>query len=202
VSDNPQHSTSPVRHSLLSIRNVLAISALEEQALARRTRAERLADFVALRAGSLRSVSAHFIFFGGWILWNSARFTSAFRFDRPPYPALSTVVSLEAIFLSLFILMSQNRSNRRAEERAHLDLQVNLLAEDEATKMLHMLRALCAAHHLPEATDPEVTDFLQRTDPALLAEQLERELPSNGPIRVEPRPETTDPPPPDSRGSA
>jgi len=57
---------------------------------------------------------------------------------------MTLVVSLEAIFLSLFIMMSQSRMQRLADERSHLDLQINLLAENETTKMLGMLRSLCS----------------------------------------------------------
>ena len=91
---------------------------------------------------------------------------------------LSTVVLLEAIFLSLFILVNQNLASRRADERAHLDLQVNLLSEREATKMLQLLQALCAYHGLSAADDAEVTELLRETEPAIIARELERQLPS------------------------
>ena len=92
-------------------------------------------------------------------------------FDPFPYVGLSTIVSLEAIFLSLFILVSQNRASRRADERAHLDLQVNLLSEREATKMLQLLQALCAYHGLSAADDAEVTELLRETEPAIIARE-------------------------------
>ena len=92
---------------------------------------------------------------------------------------LSTVVSLEAIFLSLFILVSQNRATRRADERAHLDLQINLMAEREATQMLRLLQALCAFHGLPEGEDPVVSEMLREAEPAIIARELEKQLPSD-----------------------
>ena len=121
----------------------------------------------------------HAAWFGLWVVWNlnvfpAALSTTTNHFDPFPFPALTTVVSLEAIFLSLFILMSENRSNRRADERAHLDLQVNLLAELETTKLLKLVQALCAHHNLPEAKDPEVAELLQATEPARLARELEK----------------------------
>ncbi|HXJ43332.1 MAG TPA: DUF1003 domain-containing protein [Bryobacteraceae bacterium] len=181
----PLEKGTAVRQPALAHRNILAISALEEQALARRTRAETLGDRVAFHAGQLWFIVSHALFIGIWICWNSALVPFGFKFDPFPWPALNTIVSLEAIFLALFILMSQNRSTRRAEERAHLDLQINLLAEYEATKMLRMLQALCAAHKLPEALDPEVRELLERTDPAALAQELERKLPSDGAARAD-----------------
>ena len=89
------------------------------------------------------------------------------------------MVSLEAIFLSLFILMSQNRSSSQADARAHLDLQINLLSEQESTKMLQMLRSLCRHHGLADASDPEVEHLEHRTEPEELLRELKESLPEN-----------------------
>lgn len=80
-------------------------------------------------------IMAHVIWFCAWMPLNS-KALSLQKFDAYPYPLLTMIVSLEAIFLSLFVLMSQNRSSLQAEQRAHLDLQINLLSETENTKML------------------------------------------------------------------
>jgi uncharacterized membrane protein len=87
-------------------------------------------------------------------------------------------VSLESIFLSLFILMSQNRATKQADQRAHLDLQINLLAEHENTKMLSMLQALCRHHRLIEASDPEVDELAKRTEPQQVLKELADNLPA------------------------
>ncbi len=158
-----------------TLRNIKAISDLEHEALQRRSRIEWVSDLVVSHAGRLWFLVFHAIWFAGWVLWNAPG-AHIRRFDPFPYPALTTAVSLESIFLSIFILMSQNRSNRRADDRSHLDLQINLLAEHETTKMLQLLKALCAHHHLREASDPEVDELLKQTDPATLAKQLEKEL--------------------------
>jgi uncharacterized membrane protein len=158
-------------------RNIEAISRLEQQALSRRSRVECVSDAVVSHAGRLWFLIVHIVWFSGWIVWNTAH-SPLLKFDPFPFPALTTAVSLEAIFLSLFILMSQNRSNRRADERSHLDLQINLLAEHEATEMLKLLKAICAHHRLPEAWDPDLEDLLTHTDPATLAKELEEGLPS------------------------
>jgi len=162
-------------------RNIAAICEMERQALARRTRVERFSDFVTHHAGRFWFILLHAVWFGTWILWNTGMVPGVPVFDRFPFPALTTAVSLEAIFLSLFILMSQNRSARHADERAHLDLQVNLLAEHESTKMLQLLKALCAYHKLPEANDTEVEQLLRATHPEALARELEEHLPSDQP---------------------
>ena len=89
------------------------------------------------------------------------------------------MVSLEAIFLSLFILISQNRSSRQADARSHLDLQINLLAEQESTKMLQMLQSLCKYHHLAIADDVELENVIAPTEPAELLKELEAKLPGD-----------------------
>ena len=158
-------------------RNISEVSKLERLALENRTSAEKFSDAVVARAGRLWFVILHAICFGLWMVWNAGFSPTTPKFDPAPFPALNAVVAMEAIFLSLFILMSQNRSNRRADERAHLDLQVNLLAEHESTKTLELLLALCAHHGLPQAKDPEIAGLLQRTEPANLAREIERQLP-------------------------
>jgi uncharacterized membrane protein len=92
---------------------------------------------------------------------------------------LSTIVSLESIFLSLFILMSQNRSNIQADQRNHLDLQINLLSEEENTKMLQMLQAICEHHKLAIGKDPETTAMAQRTDIGDVLSELQEHLPAS-----------------------
>jgi uncharacterized membrane protein len=122
-------------------------------------------------------VAAHFFWFSGWILLNLGVVGGVAPFDPYPFPLLTLVTSLEAIFLSLFILTSQNRATAQADQRAHLDLQINLLAESEATETLKMLRALCEHHGLNIAHDPELELLAQRTEPKTLLKDLQTQLP-------------------------
>jgi uncharacterized membrane protein len=85
------------------------------------------------------------------------------------------VVSLEAIFLSTFILISQNRQNQLSELRNHLDLQINLLSEQENSKVLAMLEALLRFHGLVQP-DPEVASLAEATQPDMLIQQIEQSL--------------------------
>jgi uncharacterized membrane protein len=161
-----------------SKRSIQAISALEQRALKRRSVTEKISDYIVNQGGRAWTVIAHAVWFGLWIVWNTRGVPGGSQFDPFPFPALTTIVSLESIFLSLFILASQNRATRRADERAHLDLQVNLLAEREATKMLQLLQALCLQQGLNEAGDTELKQLLQETEPATIAHELERQLPA------------------------
>jgi uncharacterized membrane protein len=139
-----------------------------------------MGDAIAHRAGRLWFISAHAIWFGGWILLNAGLVPGIRAFDPYPYQFLTFVVSLEAIFLSLFILMSQNRGNKQADSRSHLDLQINLLAEQESTKMLQMLQKLCEHHNLSIAHDPELELLTNPTEPETLLKELKENLPENG----------------------
>jgi uncharacterized membrane protein len=162
-----------------SKKSIKAVSDLEHAALARRTTAEAFSDFVVSQGGRPAVIALHAVWFAIWMAWNSGHIPGIHAFDPFPFMGLSTIVSLEAIFLSLFILVSQNRATRRADERAHLDLQINLMAEREATKMLRLLQALCAYHGLAEAGDVEVDEMLRETEPAIIARELEKHLPSD-----------------------
>ena len=75
--------------------------------------------------------------------------------------------------------MSQNRTGLQAEERNHLDLQINLLSEDENTKMIMMLQALCEHHKLPIAKDPEISAMAKRTDLVEVLTDLKENLPGS-----------------------
>ena len=159
--------------------NVQEICRMEEEALRSRSKAERFGDLVAQQSGRFWFIALHAAWFGSWVVVNAGAVPAIRPFDVFPYPFLTLIVSLEAIFLSLFILMSQNRSNRLADQRAHLDLQINLLAEHESTKTLELLQALCQYHGLACAMDPEVKELIAQTKPEEILQELKRSLPND-----------------------
>lgn len=158
----------------LMARNVETISKLEVATQSQRSPSDSFADSVARFCGTMLFVYLHIALFGFWLLWNSPWLTpKSVHFDPPPFQILSTVVSLEAIFLSTFILISQNQQQKLADRRNHLDLQINLLAEQENSQMLTMLQKLVEFHGLgtPSA---EAQILQQATDPEALLEQIEQ----------------------------
>ena len=160
-------------------RNVSAVARLEQQHLLQRSLTDRISDALTRMTGSAPFIVIHAGFFFGWILVNSGRVSAIAPFDPYPFNFLTLVVSLEAIFLSVFVLMSQNRMTRVAEQRARLDLQIDLLAERESTMVLRMLRALCQKHGVCEDEfAAELRDLLKETDVKALASDLEQEMPS------------------------
>lgn len=154
--------------------NVQAMRKLEELAVAKRTLADRVAEFVARFCGSITFVWIHAALFAAWIVWNAV--PGLPHFDPYPFTFLTLCVSLEAIFLSSFILISQNYEMRITERRSQLDLQINLLAEQENTKILQLLDRMAKKMGLYEGDDPEVQVLEQATRPETLARQIEDAL--------------------------
>jgi uncharacterized membrane protein len=155
----------------LTERNVRAIVELERAALDNQGLSERIARAVAAFCGSMTFVWVHAALFAAWVAVNSL--PGLPHIDPFPFTFLTFVVSLEAIFLSTFILISQNEEARREDRRKALDLQINLLTEQENTKMLNMLEAI--GKKLGTLTDdPTVAVLEQATRPERLAEQIDR----------------------------
>jgi uncharacterized membrane protein len=163
--------------SLTVGKNVQAIADVELAALRRRSVGERFGDRVAARAGSINFVLFHAAWFVLWILVNANAIPGVPAFDPYPFAFLTLVVSLEAIFLSIFVLVSQNRMSRQAELRGHLDLQVNLLAEQESTAALHLLKTLCEHLGIDAATRSEDQRLLDKTNIKEILTELQGTLP-------------------------
>jgi uncharacterized membrane protein len=151
--------------------NVLAMRKLEQLMVAHRSWADRIAEFVARFCGSMTFVWIHVALFAGWIAWNALPGTA--HFDPYPFTFLTLCVSLEAIFLSSFILISQNYEMRVTERRNQLDLQINLLSEQENTKILQLLDLIARKVGATNGEDPEVRVLEQATRPETLARQIE-----------------------------
>jgi uncharacterized membrane protein len=161
-------------------RNIRVIAELERKALHDRTYGDRLSDTVTRATGNIVFAAINLALFAAWITVNTIGFGPVDAFDPFPFGLLTLVVSLEAIFLAIFVLMSQNRMARAADKRAQLDLQVDLLAEQELTTMLRMLHAMCAKLGVDEkVTDEQLRALLSDTDVDKLARTLERRLPAS-----------------------
>ena len=152
--------------------NVEAIHRLDVKALEPQSLTDRLASRVERFAGNPRFVWIHVVWFAAWIIANTILPT--WHFDPFPFTFLTLVVSLEAIFLSTFILMSQNVSARLSERRNQLDLQINLLTEQENTRMLKLLVAIAKHLGMRNIDDADLRILEQDTQPEQLARQIDR----------------------------
>jgi uncharacterized membrane protein len=148
-----------------------AFKAIKAQHGANRTIMQVLADRLNELASSPRFLAVHMLWFASWILWNSGSLGLE-PFDPYPFGFLTLVVSLEAIFLSIFILMAQKRESAIAELREELGLQVNLRIEEEVTKTLQLVTGLYTRLGHVMGEDPELHDMLGPLDIA----SIEREL--------------------------
>jgi len=159
-----------------SDRTIESIAQIEQATHQARSRLDHLSNAVTRWAGSGASILFHAVLFGLWLLANVNVLRDIRPFDPFPFNLLTTFVSLEAIFLTLFVLIAQNRMSREADQRAHLDLQVNLLAEQEATAILHILHRI--SKHLRVRAEV-AEDLLEETKVDQLAKKLEAALPSD-----------------------
>jgi uncharacterized membrane protein len=167
------------RPNAITEQNIEDVVRLQQQAERKRSAAEHLAALVAHVAGSTPFIVLHVVWFGAWILLNVGVVSAIQPWDPFPFSFLTLVVSLEAIFLSLLVLMAQNRLTRDADKRAHLDLQINMLAEQESTATLKMLEQIC--QHLG-ITQPggEEHELATATDVNELAKSLDDKLTAGG----------------------
>ena len=158
--------------------NIETVARLEQEFLDQRTVADRLGDATVAVVGTTTFVVVHLITFTIWILINTGRIPWVRPFDPYPFVLLTMIVSMEGVLLAVFILMKQNRMSRRADQRDHLHLQINLLAEQEITKILEMQRELLDRLGAKEiARNPEVEDMISNTAVDKLARELEEKLP-------------------------
>jgi uncharacterized membrane protein len=155
--------------------NIHSVTQLEAEVARRRTALDRVSDAVSAFAGSPAFIAAHAAGIAAWVLVNANGASGGHPFDPYPFVFLNLVLAVEAVFLGTFVLMSQNRQNRQEDQRAHLDLQIGLLAEREATKALQLLQKVCQHLGLEEAArDPELQQMLQTTRVKVLAEELQK----------------------------
>lgn len=154
--------------------------AIKAQHSGEQTRMQMAADWLTNLASSTGFFVFHILAFGGWLLWNSPAFGLP-QFDPFPYGLLTMIVSLEAIFLSIFVLMSQSRESKIGELREELTLQVNLRVEEEVTKTLHLVAGLYTRLGHTLGNDPELREMLKPLDPKQMelevTEQIQEAIP-------------------------
>ncbi|HEY1818017.1 MAG TPA: DUF1003 domain-containing protein [Kofleriaceae bacterium] len=151
----------------------------------RRTLGERMADWMTAAFGSTLFLLFNAIWFVVWIAWNA--WPGIVPFDRFPFGMLTMVVSLEAIFLSIFVLIAQNRSARIDELRAEVDLQVNTIAEAELTKLLQVVVKLAHKQGVDLSTDAELQAMIAPTNIAAIEQELEAQITPAGHDKPAPR---------------
>lgn len=155
-------------------RNIQALIEVRRRMEQKKGREEVIADAITSFAGSLTFVYLHAAIFGGWILVNLGVVPGIEPFDPFPFVMLAMIASVEAIFLSTFVLISQNRMAAMADRRADLDLQVNLLAEHEITRLIQLVDAIARRLDVHVELDPGFQELKKDVRPEAVLEELDR----------------------------
>jgi uncharacterized membrane protein len=153
-------------------RNIQALLLHRREQEGTRSGQERTADAITRFTGSMRFVYIHLVLFGFWIVINLGWIPGVPRFDAS-FVVLAMVASVEAIFLSTFVLISQNRMAALADRRAELDLQISLLAEHEITRLITLVTAMAEQMGVEAARDPELAELSQDVAPEKVMEKME-----------------------------
>ena len=154
-------------------RNIEALEERRRQEAAAAPAEARVAEAITRFTGSMRFVYVHLALYGAWILANLGAVPGVPRFD-PSFVVLAMVASVEAIFLSTFVLISQNRMAAAADKRADLDLHISLLAEHEVTKLVTLVSAITDHLGIQTEADDEVGELQQDVAPDAVLDEIER----------------------------
>jgi uncharacterized membrane protein len=153
-------------------RNIEALRARRVEDEANAPFEERVARAITQFTGSMRFVYVHALIYGVWILANSGLVPGLPRWD-PTFVVLAMIASVEAIFLSTFILITQNRMTAKADRRAELDLQVSLLAEHEITKLVELVSEIAQRIGVPGAAREDVEELKRTVAPEAVLDAIE-----------------------------
>jgi uncharacterized membrane protein len=170
----PQPKSTSPNHGMAYVvdRNLRALLARRRAEEEHRKLRDRIADRITAFTGSMGSVIFHSIVFGLWILINLGWLPAVPKFD-PSFVILAMAASVEAIFLSTFVLITQNRMAAIADKRADLDLQVSLLAEHEITKLIALVRAMAERMDIKESQNPELSELAEDVEPEKVLDKIE-----------------------------
>ena len=152
-------------------RNIEALAERRRQEAASATRQDRLAEAITSFTGSMRFVYLHLVLYGAWIVANLSIIPGVPKFD-PSFVILAMEASVEAIFLSTFVLISQNRTAAAADKRADLDLHISLLTEHELTKLAEVMTAIAARLDVPLASPAEIDEIKKDVAPEAVLDEI------------------------------
>jgi uncharacterized membrane protein len=163
---------NPLLNSIVE-RNIATLHELRAELEASKAFKDRVADWITAWSGSMPFIVLHVVWFAAWIAVN-CHLTPLRHFDPFPFPLLTMIVSLEAIFLSTFVLVSQNRQAEVDSERNELDLQIDLLAEYELTRVLTLVDAIADHLGIEVAKDPELDELKRDVVPEAVVKELQQ----------------------------
>jgi len=158
--------------------DVETIAALEAQSLEERTHAERMSEWLVQQVGSIRFVIAQVVWIGAWVSLNLGAVPSVAPFDPFPFGVLALMLGVQAVLIGIFVLISQNRMARDANRRAHLTLQISILAERETTEILRIVSDLARGKGAAARHKTHLKRLSKRTHLKSLAREIEAKVPA------------------------
>lgn len=164
-----QQSHSPSRRALL-------VRSMKAKANRDRSFTEKLADFMTATFGSITFLIINVIWFFVWIAINVGFILGIEPFDPFPFGLLTMIVSLQAIFLAIFVLISQNREAKINDLREEVDLQMDVMTEKELTKVLELVVKLLEKNKIDISGDTELKEMLEKTNIEKLEKSIERQM--------------------------
>ena len=154
-------------------RNIRTMDGWREREGARATRSETVAGTITRFTGSMAFVYLHLAAFGAWALVNFGAVPGVRPFD-PTFVLLATLASVESIFLTTFVLISQNRMQAAADRRSDLDLHVDLLAEHELSRLIALTGEVARKLGVEPGDDPEFAEISKDIRPEAVLDELEK----------------------------
>ena len=152
------------------------LKSIKAKADAKRTVMEKIADLITSKFGSNTFLLLNVFLFTSWILINTGKINVIPVFDPFPFSLLTTIVSLEAIVLAIFVLISQNRTAKIDDIREEIHLQLNLISEKEITKIIKMMALLLEKEGIDLSQDPELKKMIRPVSEEEIQKRLEKEI--------------------------
>lgn len=153
-----------------------AIQSFKRRANSKRRVVDKVADWLTASFGTISFLILNAVFFVAWIIWNSGIFPELPMSDPFPFGFLTMMVSLEAIFLAIIVLISQNRETKIAELREEVELYINTYAESEITKIIHLQTLLLEKNGIDVSHDVELQEMLRNLESDAIEDELQRQL--------------------------
>lgn len=171
----PENVTQPLPPPDKITRRRRFLRSFEAKSLANRSLSDKIADALTKKFGGMNFLIINSYWFLIWIVLNINIIPGVKSFDPFPFGLLTMIVSLEAIVLSIIVLISQNRAAHIDTLRSELQLQVNLIAEEEITKSLEMLADIREKVGIHK-DDPELKKMLERIDTSYIERSLQKQI--------------------------
>jgi len=171
ITDHTDNDDHP-----LGVKSKKIIQSFKARADSRRTSSEKIADWMTQKFGSITFLVLNGLCFFIWIILNSEIIPGVTPFDPYPHGFLTVVVSLEAIFLAISVLISQNRAARIDDLREEIDLKVDIITEHELTKLLRLTVMLMEKNGFDLSSDKELQQMIQQTNMKKIERVLEKEI--------------------------